>query len=451
MAEHDEEMELETAEPSGPLLSAATPDYLTALRRGRGAAFADPLYGVVRVAEWAAALLATPPFQRLAGVSLSNVPGPLLFGHAFPSRLEHSLGAYHLARQARPRDRILQAAALAHDLGHGPFSHLSEPALRECLHMSHEERSGHLLALVRDALSPATLRNLSWLDWEEVARLINGHGSDGRGALLSGTLDFDNIDNVARFKLMADLGEPSYEPVALARALRPSPGASTTDGLVPAALRAHQGAYLLPGHTEPAVAWLRDREIVYGFLHTTHHNLVCNAMLRASIDSALATGYLDAAFFALTDAEALESLASAPDAGVAMLAGLARARAFYECVWEGECAPHVEALAHTLGAREARTALRRRLAAEAGLAPHEVVIAAQLSSAWRALPPVARGASLEPIVLPQPDDTPRLLHVFCAPGAPADYVHRLRLAASRLLRPLGVTAVEYPSLPVASW
>src|SRR4051812_19157948 len=72
----------------------------------------DALYGPVRVAGWAAALLDTAPFQRLAGVSLSDVPGPLLFGRPFPSRLDHAIGVYHLARLARPRDRTLQAAAL---------------------------------------------------------------------------------------------------------------------------------------------------------------------------------------------------------------------------------------------------------------------------------------------------------------------------------------------------
>src|SRR5262249_60785439 len=84
----------------------------------RPRAFVDPLYGEVRVASWAAALLATPPFQRLAGVSLSDVPGALLFGRPFPSRLAHTLGVYHLARLPRPRDRTLPAAALVHDLGH---------------------------------------------------------------------------------------------------------------------------------------------------------------------------------------------------------------------------------------------------------------------------------------------------------------------------------------------
>ncbi|MGH2517507.1 MAG: HD domain-containing protein, partial [Ktedonobacterales bacterium] len=118
----------------------------------------DPLYGQVRVAGWAAALLATPPFQRLAGVSLSDVPGELLFGRPFPSRLDHAIGVYALARLARPRDRALQAAALAHDLGHGPFSHLTEPLMIERHAEDHEARSARLLADVRAALPAQTAR-----------------------------------------------------------------------------------------------------------------------------------------------------------------------------------------------------------------------------------------------------------------------------------------------------
>src|SRR5215831_4416528 len=114
----------------------------------------DPLYGIIKVSGWASALLSTHPFVRLAGVSLSSVPGELLFGHAFPSRLDHALGVYHLARIARPRDRALQLAALAHDLGHGPFSHLCEPLMIERLRVDHESRSISLLAQVRAGLSP---------------------------------------------------------------------------------------------------------------------------------------------------------------------------------------------------------------------------------------------------------------------------------------------------------
>nr|MBF6591505.1 HD domain-containing protein [Ktedonobacterales bacterium] len=131
----------------------------------------DALYGTIHLASWAAALIATAPFRRLAGVSLSDVPGHLLFGAPFPSRLDHALGVYHLARLARPRDRTLQVAALAHDLGHGPFSHLTEPLMRERYGEDHEQRSARLLLAIREALPPTVARQFAWLDWDEAARL----------------------------------------------------------------------------------------------------------------------------------------------------------------------------------------------------------------------------------------------------------------------------------------
>src|SRR5579859_2537142 len=177
---------------SSPLGRGAGSGGLT--KSARPFAHPDPLYGTVRVAAWAAALLATPPFRRLAGVSLSDVPGELLFGRHFPSRLDHAIGVYHLARLARPRDRALQAAALAHDLGHGPFSHLTEPLMRERLGADHEARSANLLRQALAGLSPRAERLLGWLDWDEVGRLVVGDSSDGRGALLNGLLDYDNCD-----------------------------------------------------------------------------------------------------------------------------------------------------------------------------------------------------------------------------------------------------------------
>jgi HD superfamily phosphohydrolase len=184
-------------------------------RAPRSRSLVDPLYGALRVSSWASAMLATAPFQRLAGVSLSDVPGELLFGRAFPSRLDHTLGVYHLARLARPQDRSLHVAALAHDLGHGPFSHLSEPLMCERLREDHEQRSARLLGVVRVALEAMGVTQPSWLNWDDVARLIVGR-EDGRGALLNGRLDYDNTDNVARFLRAGGLGMPSYDPLGIA-------------------------------------------------------------------------------------------------------------------------------------------------------------------------------------------------------------------------------------------
>ena len=80
---------------------------------------------------------------------------------------------------------------------------------------------------VREALAPWIQRYLDWLDWDEVAALVQGQGADGRGALLNGLLDYDNIDNIARFLAASGLGSPGYDPVALARGLTLSAGVTT--------------------------------------------------------------------------------------------------------------------------------------------------------------------------------------------------------------------------------
>ena len=112
--------------------------------------FRDPLYNYISIDRehdaWLLKLLDTPEVQRLRrihqlGVSYFTYPG------ADHNRLAHTLGVVHLMHQAlRHLERIhnkqeidqaraaLLAAALLHDVGHGPFSHLFEP----CLGIDHE-------------------------------------------------------------------------------------------------------------------------------------------------------------------------------------------------------------------------------------------------------------------------------------------------------------------------
>lgn len=403
-------------------------------KAARPFAHPDPLYGEVRVAGWAAALLATPSFQRLAGVSLSDVPGELLFDRPFPSRLDHAIGVYALARLARPRDRILQAAALAHDLGHGPFSHLTEPLMIERCGEDHETRSARLLTEVRAALPAFAARQLAWLDWDEVAQLVLGGGADGRGALLNGRLDYDNADNVARFLLASELGTPGYDPRALARALRTLPPPLATENAP------DDHVYLQSTAETEALAWQRDRATVYTYLHSGHHNLAAHAMLRKAIDLAAATNILPPDFLDCTDAQALAILCRALDRGLVALVQRVRLgkEHVHRCVWEAEVPPEFPAIPATLARWRDRLALEAQLAGEAALAPHAVIIEALVSNAGRALPPIAAGSSPAALTRqPDPPPAPRVLHLFAARDTAPDYLRRLRMAAERHLVPMG--------------
>lgn len=395
----------------------------------------DALFGAIRISRWAATLTDTHPFTRLAGVSLSDVPGELLFGHPFSSRLDHALGVYHLARLARPRDRALQAAALAHDLGHGPFSHASETLMREMMGIDHEQRSVGLLAAVRGSLPPSSARLLSWLDWNEVARLILNTSPDGRGELLNGLLDYDNAEYVARFLNDAQIAAPSYSPATLARALRLAP--TLADG--PSPSFAANAVYLLPAALGEAHAWQADRGTLYAFLQEGHTDLALHAMLRKAMDLAMQAQLLRMTFFDLTDAEALRMLSDALDPQVARIARRVMARACYECVWEAEVPPETEALDATFRTWRGRLGIEARLAGEAGLAADELVLDLVTSAARRALPPVLGQSATS---VPTQPLAKRALHLMVAPGIGRDYVRRLQMAAARLLVPMGASPRE---------
>ncbi|HEU5439969.1 MAG TPA: hypothetical protein VFU88_11820 [Ktedonobacterales bacterium] len=405
-------------------------------RGGRPLAVPDTLYGNVRVAPWAAALLAAPLFRRLAGVSLSDVPGELLFGHPFPSRLDHAIGVYGLARVARPRDRALHAAALAHDLGHGPLSHLTELLMRECLGMDHEQRSAHLLQAVRASL-PADVhdRFLSWLDWDEVASLLLGAG---RGALLNGQLDYDNADNVARFLLASGLGTPEYDPQALAAGLRLSRAAMGGGDDV---AHGRGRVYLEPEAEAEARAWQRDRVRVYEYLHAGHRNLALHAMLRKAVDLGAATGILPESFFSMTDLQALRLLEGSLDRGLSALVRLARAGREYACVWQLPIPEPPPALTGLFASWRQRLNLESQLAAEAALAPHDVIADLLASSAIRPLPPVGPPSGplrLTENELPYASPAAPTLRLFAPSETGRDYLRRLGIAAERLFGSFGV-------------
>ena len=408
-------MSAEPGTPSGP----------QARRRNglRPRTFPDILYGAVHLSGWISPLLDTPPLRRLAGVSLSDVPGEILFGRPFPSRLDHARGVYALARAARPRDRALHVAALAHDLGHGPFSHLTEPLMIEYLGVDHEQRSTQLLGDVRASLAPAAARQISWLDWDEVAALMLGQSSDGRGALLNGRMDYDNLDYVARFLVAGRLGDPGYDGRRLARALRLAPALG--------------GVALLPEEAEGARAWLANRATLYEWLHEGHRDLAAHAMLRKAVDLAAHADGLPTTFFDLTDSAALEFLSRRRRSGQALLVEKVLRDDLYPCIWEAEIPRDHAELRALFDHWRDRLSLEDARAAEAGLASHEVVTAALASSAYRELPPLLTANGATPMPDTPPPAPPYVFHLFVAPSAGRDYQRRLRMAAERRLGTMG--------------
>lgn len=108
----------------------------------------DPIHGFVRAFGTEIKIIDNPIFQRLRRIKqLSGAH--LTYPGAQHTRFEHSLGVMHIASQAAQAleekgifnaDDIanIRIAALLHDIGHGPFSHLFEEVAQRKRKSSHE-------------------------------------------------------------------------------------------------------------------------------------------------------------------------------------------------------------------------------------------------------------------------------------------------------------------------
>ena len=157
----------------------------------------DSVHDHIAVEGVAAALLETPPVQRLRRVAqLGTVT--LVYPSANHTRFEHSLGVYHLADRAlshlgiggQQAERV-RAAALLHDVGHSPYSHNIEGVIHRETGKYHDD-----VAELLDRGAVARVLTEHGLDPDKVAGLVGGDGELGQ--LVSGELDVDRMDYLVR-------------------------------------------------------------------------------------------------------------------------------------------------------------------------------------------------------------------------------------------------------------
>ncbi len=114
--------------------------------------FRDPIHGEIAVPDEFLPIIAHPLFQRLRRIAQLSLAS-YVYPSATHTRFSHSLGVFHITSQATD-DLATQAYALVHDVGHGPFSHLSEYALeRNGYHFDHDDRMRAILPdLLQDSV-----------------------------------------------------------------------------------------------------------------------------------------------------------------------------------------------------------------------------------------------------------------------------------------------------------
>jgi uncharacterized protein len=176
--------------------------------------YRDSVHDIIRVGtdtpegRLVVSLIDTREFQRLRRIRQLGL-AYFAYQAAEHSRFTHSLGTFHLAARAIARLRLdheisdedqtaVRVAALLHDIGHGPFSHVIESILG----FHHEEFTIEAV-LSRETEVGQKLRAFSAGLADDVAAIIRGDfRRRALGQLVSSQLDADRMDYLLRDSLM---------------------------------------------------------------------------------------------------------------------------------------------------------------------------------------------------------------------------------------------------------
>lgn len=194
----------------------------------------DPLYGTIYLSQFEYELIQLPEVQRLREVRMCNINSLLITGASQISRFEHSIGVMYLAKVWLENNKKvlpyplkaedILSAAILHDMQTGPFGHSLQYVLEdneiegnfEHQNIFEGKKSNYYQDL--DAKrnyagfqfrSNVLLKN-SWLS---ISELIEG--TSELGALISGNIDLDNIDNVIRLAYHVGVAKKEDAEIAI--------------------------------------------------------------------------------------------------------------------------------------------------------------------------------------------------------------------------------------------
>jgi HD superfamily phosphohydrolase len=317
-------------------------------------AIKDSVHDHIPICDLAANLLDTPELQRLRHIKqLSTVR--LVYPSANHTRFEHSLGVYHLAREAlsklgveESRAKAVRAAALLHDAGHGPYGHQTEGIILRRLGRHHDE-VGDLLGQGR----LAAVLEAHDLDPDEVAALVAGEGKLGQ--LVAGELDVDRMDYLVRDA--HHTGVP-YGTIDHSRLL--------------AALQFRDGDLVLSeGNVQTAEGTLVARALMNATVYRHHVSRIAGAMLERAGERLLdATDLSTAEFARMTDDRLLAAMRDC-EATADAARRLERRSLYKRAVWA-----KLDGVPESVVAADHETIreFEREVAAAADVTPNEVVV-----------------------------------------------------------------------------
>jgi len=277
----------------------------------------DPIHGYIKLSGLAQALADTPPMQRLRWIKQLGLAN-LVYPGANHSRFEHSLGVYHLAGSLavhlglNEEDRQkVEAAALLHDIGHGPLSHATEAALSPLLRHEHES--------IIDQLRTGELREvLSQYDLSpsEIQSLINGCKL---GQIISSEIDVDRMDYLIRDAHYTGVAYGVIDHLRLIQKMTLSAGRLVVEA----------------GGIQAATSLLISRLLMHPTVYYHHVSRIAESMVSAGIRAMVDSGTSAAEIKCMDDIQLFSAMSSAGGFAAEMVLRIKIRRLFKRAVYAG--------------------------------------------------------------------------------------------------------------------
>lgn len=183
---------------------------------------ADPIHKFIRFTDLEKKIIDSVVFQRLRRIK-QLAGAHLVYPAAQHSRFEHSLGTMHVAGLAgehlfsigaieKESIQELRVASLLHDIGHGPFSHLFEEALKVTGNKNHETIGAEIICKTElsDILSG------SGYSPKSISEISFGNSKvKFKNEIISGSLSADLMDYLPRdgFFTGVEYGKVDYNRI----------------------------------------------------------------------------------------------------------------------------------------------------------------------------------------------------------------------------------------------
>ena len=188
----------------------------------------DPIHGNINIYESEEAILNTKEFQRLRYISQLSLCS-FVYPGATHNRFAHSLGAMHLAGEyyksicqnsglefEKEIFLALRLAAMVHDIGHGPFSHVFERSIKFYFSkVKNDHKSFHHEDMSYKILKERLFDKIDSSVFDLVLKLISGKNlpSDKLflSQIISSEIDADRSDFLLRDAFYSGVNYGQYE------------------------------------------------------------------------------------------------------------------------------------------------------------------------------------------------------------------------------------------------